>query len=48
MFELYVTELELKRYVKNVKKAGKEIQVYYILVPAKVAVFWRKLSHILI
>jgi len=39
MFELYVTELELKWYVKNVKKAGKEIQAHRILVPAKVAVF---------
>jgi hypothetical protein len=35
-------ELELKWYVKTVKKeSGKEVQVYYILVPAKVAVFLR-------
>jgi len=47
MFELYVTELELKWYVKNVKKR-EEIQAHRILVPAKVAVFWRKSSHILI
>ena len=35
-------ELKLKWYTKSVrKKNGKEVQVYYILVPAKVAVFLR-------
>ena len=40
MFGLYIMELKLKWYVKNIrKKNGKEVKVYYILVPAKVAVF---------
>lgn len=35
-------ELKLKWYTKTVKKgSGKEVQVYYILVPAKVAIFLR-------
>jgi len=35
-------ELKLKWYTKTVrKKNGKEVQVNYILVPAKVAVFLR-------
>lgn len=38
-------ELKLKWYTKNVKKRnGKEVQVYYILVPAKVAVFLKELD----
>jgi len=33
-------ELKLKWYTKSVKKKnGKEVKIYYILVPAKVAVF---------
>jgi len=39
MYELYVLELKLKWYVKNVRKSWKEIQVYYLLVPVKVAFF---------
>jgi chemotaxis methyl-accepting protein methylase len=36
-------KLELKWYVKKVKKQnGKEVEVYYISVPAKVAFFLRK------
>jgi len=36
-------ELKLKWYTKTVKKgSGKEVQVYYILVPAKVAVFLKE------
>ena len=43
MFELYIMELELKWYVKTVKKQnGKEVQVYYIVVPAKVALFLKE------
>ncbi len=43
VFELYIMELELKWYVKTVKKQnGKEVQVYYIVVPAKVAVFLKE------
>ncbi len=35
-------ELKLKWYVKNIrKKNGKEVQVYYVMIPAKVAVFLR-------
>ncbi len=38
-------ELKLKWYVKSVKKKnGKEVKVYYILVPAKVAVFLNELE----
>jgi len=43
MFGLYIMELKLKWYVKNIrKKNGKEVQVYYIMVPAKVAVFLKE------
>jgi len=36
-------ELKLKWYTKNVrKKTGKEVQVYYVLVPAKVAIFLKE------
>lgn len=36
-------ELKLKWYTKKVKKQnGKEVEVYYILVPAKVAVFLKE------
>jgi hypothetical protein len=35
--------LKLKWYIKNVKKEeGKEVKVYYILVPAKIAPFLEK------
>ena len=38
-------ELKLKWYIKSVKKKnGKEVKVYYILVPAKVAVFLNELE----
>ena len=38
-------ELKLKWYTKSVrKKNGKEVQVHYILVPAKVAVFLKGLE----
>jgi len=37
-------ELKLKWYIKNVKKGEKEVQVYYIVVPAKVAVFLKPLE----
>ena len=36
-------ELKLKWYVRNIKKQNeKEVQVYYILVPAKVAIFLKE------
>jgi len=36
-------ELKLKWYVRSVKKQnGKEVKVYYISIPAKVAVFLEK------
>jgi len=45
MFESYIMELKLRWYVKTVKKQnGKEVQVYYVVVPAKVAVFLRHLE----
>jgi hypothetical protein len=38
-------ELKLKWYIRNVKKgSGTEVQVSYILVPAKVAVFLKGLE----
>jgi len=38
-------ELELRWYVKTVKKSnGKEVKVYYIGVPAKVAVFLEEMK----
>ena len=37
-------ELKLRWYIKNVKKGEKEVQVYYIVVPAKVAVFLKPLE----
>ena len=43
MFESYIMELKLKWHIKNVKKEnGKEVQVYYILIPAKVAIFLKE------
>jgi len=43
MFGLYIMELKLKWYTKTVKKgSGKEVQIYYILIPAKVAVFLKE------
>ena len=37
-------ELKLRWYIKNVKKSGKEVQVHYIVIPAKVAVFLKGLE----
>ena len=43
MGKSYTMELKLKWYVRNIKKQNeKEVQVYYILVPAKVAVFFKE------
>jgi len=43
MAKSYTMELKLKWYVRNIKKQNeKEVQVYYILVPAKVAVFFKE------
>ena len=45
VFESYIMELKLKWYVKTVRKQnGKEVKVYYIGVPAKVAVFLEELD----
>jgi len=43
MAKSHTMELKLKWYVRNIKKQNeKEVQVYYILVPAKVAIFLKE------